>query len=348
MAEWLQAGLGGLAACLLVVALTPWAIRLAPCIGALDVPRDRRRMHTRVMPRTGGIALFVAFAVCTVLVDAPRAQLLALLWGATLLVVLGVLDDVYRLSAPLKLIVQLLVATVVLGNGGGWPHLMLGAVDLTPGVWRLPVGVLWLLLLVNAHNMIDGLDGLAAGISALEAGALAFVFALQGNVPMLTMSLILAGCCVGYLPYNRHPAQVFMGDTGSQFLGLALGVLSLHVDLYACGSLGVLVPLLIFALPLSDLIFAVVRRTLRGQSPFHADRGHWHHRLIDVGMTQRQACRWLYLLCAALGTVSILICREEWYGFAVYATLGALALVVMLEGAVGARVRPSKSEMNRK
>ncbi len=343
MTQWLQAVLGGLAAFLLVIGLTPWTIRLAPRIGAVDVPRDGRRLHTHTMPRTGGIALFVAFVLCMALPRVPRPMLLALLWGATLLVLLGILDDIYRLSAPLKLAVQLLAAAVALGNGGGWSHLMLGAVDLTPGLWRLPVGVVWLLLLINAHNMIDGLDGLAASISAVEAGVMAVIFALQGNGPMLIMALILVGCCLGYLPYNRHPAQVFMGDTGSQFLGLALGVLSLHIDLYVSGALGILVPLLIFALPLSDLIFAVVRRTARGQSPFCADRGHWHHRLIDAGMGQRQVCIWLCLFCAILGAVAILVCREEWYGFAVYATLSTLALVWMLE-LVYKRNKPSRQK----
>lgn len=329
MTQWLPPLLCGLAAYLIAWALTPWAIRLAPYIDAVDIPRDGRRMHTHPIPRTGGIALFVAFLACLSASTAPLSRLLPLLWGATLLVLLGIFDDIYRLPAPLKLIVQILAAAVSLGNGGGWNALALGATVGVPFLLRLPLGILWTVVLINAHNMIDGMDGLAASIAALESVLLSIVLLLQGNVGFATLCLAIGGACAGYLPYNRHPARVFMGDTGSQLLGLILGVLSLHIDLIMAGALGALVPLLVFALPLSDLIFAVLRRLARGQSPFAADRGHWHHRLVDRGWGQRRACRWLSLLSAALGVVAVLLCREEWYPYAVYATLGALALVML-------------------
>ncbi len=333
MYQWLPPLLCGLAAYLMVWTLTPWAIRLAPHIGAVDVPRDGRRMHTHPIPRTGGIALFIAFVVCLSVSTAPLAQLLALLWGATLLVLLGIFDDIYRLPAPLKLTVQLLSAAVVLGNGGGWERLPFGRTVGLPGVARFLLGVVWTVALINAHNMIDGMDGLAASIARIESVGLALVFAAQGNTGFCAMSFAVAGACAGYLPYNRHPARVFMGDTGSQFLGLVLGVLSLHIDLAAAGALGALVPLLLFALPLSDLTFAVVRRLARGQSPFAADRGHWHHRLIDRGWGQRRVCRWMSLLCAALGATGVLLCCEEWYPYAAYATLATASLVLAPDAA---------------
>ena len=338
MMEWLPPLLCGVAAYLIAWALTPWTMRLAPRIGAVDIPRDGRRMHTRPMPRTGGLALFVAFIACLSVLMAPLAQVLALLWGATLLVLLGIFDDVYRLPAPLKLIVQTLAATVALGNGGGWESFPFGAEVSVPGLLRLPLGVVWTVVLINAHNMIDGMDGLAASIAQIESIALALVFAAQGNVGFAALALAMAGACAGYLPYNRHPACVFMGDTGSQFLGLVLGVLSLHIDLSAAGALGMLVPLLLFALPLSDLMFAVVRRLARGQSPFAADRGHWHHRLIDRGWGQRRACRWMSLFCAALGATGVLLCREEWYPYAIYMTLATVALMLVpADAATGRR-----------
>ena len=334
----LVAALMATAALLIARALTPHTIPLAYRIGALDVPGGERRLHSRVTPRVGGLALFVSFLLCGAWLsrlplgrDVPTPELLALLWGATLLVFLGLLDDVFRLRAPLKLTVQLLAAAVALGNGGGWEQVALGEWILSLGALRFPLGVLWITVMINAHNMIDGLDGLAASVSAVEAGTLATVLALGGKMGACCLALIVLGACLGYLPYNRHPARVFMGDTGSQLLGFVLGVLALRVDVGAVGTLGVAVPLLLFALPLSDLIFAAVRRTLRGQSVFQADRGHWHHRLTDAGLGQRQVCAWLSLLGAALGAVAILLCREDWYGFAVYATLGAISLVLLLE-----------------
>lgn len=329
MMLWLVALLGGVAAYLVAYGMLPWAIRLAPHIGAVDVPRDGRRMHNAPTPRTGGIAIFVAFAVATVVSSAPAAQRVALLWGATLLVLLGVFDDIYRLPAPLKLIVQLLSAAVALGHGGGWSSLPLGHTVSLPVALRFLLGVLWTVVLINAHNMIDGLDGLAASIAGIESLGVSIVLLLQGEMGYAALALALGGACAGYLPYNRHPARVFMGDAGSQLLGLVLGVLSLHVDLPSGGALGALVPFLLFSLPLSDLAFAVVRRLAKGQSPFAADRGHWHHRLVDRGWGQRRACRWLSLMCAALGAIGVLLAREEWYPYAAYATLAAVAVVMM-------------------
>lgn len=329
MLPYVVALLGGVAAFLVAWALTPWAIRLAPHIGAVDIPRDGRRMHTHPTPRTGGIAMFVAFATATVVSSAPSPQRIALLWGATLLVLLGIFDDIYRLPALLKLIVQVLSAAIALGNGGGWSILPLGHAVTLPSVVRLLLGVAFTVVLINAHNMIDGMDGLAASIAGIESVGLSLVLLIEGEIGWAALALALGGACAGYLPYNRHPARVFMGDAGSQLLGLVLGVLSLHIDLPSSGALGALVPLLVFALPLSDLAFAVIRRLGRGQSPFVADRGHWHHRLIDRGWGQRRACRWMSLLCAALGSVGVLLCREEWYPYAAYATLGALALVML-------------------
>lgn len=325
-----------LAALLISGALTPWTAALAARVGAMDVPRDGRRLHARPVPRLGGVSLFVACVTCMSIVDLPTTRLRALVWGATLLVLLGVFDDVFRLRAPLKLTVQLLAAAVTLGGGGGWEGAGAGGVLSLTSV-RFLLSVLWLTLLINAHNMIDGMDGLAASIGALEGAALAVALTVQGNAGAATLSCAVAGSCLGYLPYNRHPARVFMGDTGSQFLGLVLGALTLEPELSSEGALGHLVPLLIVALPLSDLAFAVLRRLAKGQNPFAADRGHWHHRLLDAGLDQRQSCRWLTLLGGAIAAVGVLLCREAWYGFAVYATLGALSLVLLLRSRLPAR-----------
>lgn len=331
MLPWLPTLLCALAAYLTCRALTPWVMRLAPHIGAIDVPRDRRRMHTRPIPRTGGLSLFAALLLCAGAVQGGGDRLVALLWGATLVVLLGLLDDVYRLPAPLKLSVQIIAAATALGNGGGWDALPLGATALPLGVWRLPLGALWTVLLINAHNMIDGLDGLAASVSVLEAAGLSVLLMLQGQDVFSMLSLALAGACLGFLHDNRHPASVFMGDTGSQLLGFSLGVLSQMLEPQPLGTLAALVPLLLFALPLSDLGFAVLRRLWRGQSPFAADRGHWHHRLVDGGMSQRQSCTWLTLLCAVSVAAALLVGREETYPYAVYTLLVAVSLVMLLD-----------------
>jgi UDP-GlcNAc:undecaprenyl-phosphate GlcNAc-1-phosphate transferase len=309
-------------------ALTPVAMRLAPIVGAVDVPLDGRRMHTSPVPRMGGVAIFFAFLVPSASLGMAQGVLARWLLGATLLVLLGIFDDVYRLPALSKLIVQLLAAAIAVSGGGGVAFLRLWDVQISLGAWRVPLSVVWLIASINAHNMIDGLDGLSASVSTVEAFVLSVMFALQGNGALSGASLLVCGACLGYLPYNRHPARVFMGDTGSQFLGFMLGLLSLSIDQWMIGSLGVLAPVLVVALPLSDLGFAVVRRVARGQSPFAADRGHWHHRLIDAGLSQRQVCFWMVLLTAQLGGIAILVSREEWYGYAVYAVLWVIVALM--------------------
>ncbi|MBR5615678.1 MAG: undecaprenyl/decaprenyl-phosphate alpha-N-acetylglucosaminyl 1-phosphate transferase [Clostridia bacterium] len=320
-------------------ALTPLTMHLAYLVGAVDVPRDERRMHTSPVPRMGGVAIFFAFLIPSALLGMAQATLSYWLAGATLLVLLGLLDDVFRLPALVKLGFQILASAMAVGGGGGFAFLRLWDISLSPGVWSAPLSVVWLLVCINAHNMIDGLDGLSAGVSTVEAFALSVIFALQGNAALSGAALLVCGACLGYLPYNRHPARVFMGDTGSQFLGFVLGSLALSVDQREIGSLGVLVPLLVLALPLSDLIFAVVRRLLRGQSPFAADRGHWHHRLCDAGLSQRQACFWMVLLSALMGCAATLICRQEWYGYAAFALLWAVAALMCMRLAYGRGAR---------
>ncbi len=307
---------------------TPAAMQIAPRIGAIDVPCDGRRLHKRPIPRTGGLAMFVSFLLGVGWIGGPHEGIVRLLLGATLLLLMGVVDDVYRLSARVKIVFQLLAALITLGGGAGVFSFSMWGVTVDPGVLRLPLSMLWLVALTNAHNMIDGLDGLCAGVSAVEAAVLALLLVLQGDVALAGVSLVLCGAALGFLRYNRHPARIFMGDGGSQLLGFVLGYLSLRLDQPHAGDLGALVPILLFGVPLSDLIFAVVRRLLRGQSPFTADRGHWHHRLFDAGCSQRWTCRILTLVCILLGGAALGVSRAAWYGYAVYALLWIVVVMM--------------------
>jgi UDP-GlcNAc:undecaprenyl-phosphate GlcNAc-1-phosphate transferase len=323
----MQAVLAMLAAFGISAVLVPHTMRLAPLIGAVDVPRDGRRLHKRPLPRTGGIAIFLAFVIGTALVAPPHEETVRLFLGATLLLLLGIWDDVYRLSAGVKLIVQILAALLVLGGAEEWTLFGYGG---GAEALRLVVSVLWLVALINAHNMIDGLDGLCAGVGAVEAAVLALLLAGQGGGVWAGTSLVLGGAALGFWLYNRHPARIFMGDAGSQVVGMILGYLALRLDGAQMGTLGTLVPLLLFGVPLSDLVFAVLRRLLRGQSPFAADRGHWHHRLFDAGYSQTWTCRILLFVSILLGASALGVSREAWYGYAVYSLLWIVFLVSLV------------------
>lgn len=264
-------GVGG--SLLMSAVLLPGSMAIAPYIGAVDVPRDQRRMHTHPIPRCGGMALFVAVWSVVALIGVRDAQTLPLLIATAILMLLGLFDDVFGIAALPKLAVQLIACAFALH---GW-------IDVSLYVPAL----LWLTAVTNAHNMIDGCDGVCASVVAAQNVGAAIILWHFGDRAAALLALACLGCCLGYLPYNVHPARVFMGDEGALFLGLLAGWLSLRVY-DVSGSL--LAALLLCALPTGDLVFAVARRLLHGQNPLRADRAHLHHRLRDRGLSQRMIC----------------------------------------------------------
>jgi len=313
-----------LCAALLAFALTPIVRVLAIKIRAIDVPTDGRRMHHKPIPRIGGLAIFLAFLVATVSFYKPDRDLITILVGGGTLVILGILDDVYRLNAFLKLAVQVIVALFAVSQGVSIDFINFGGVYIPFGIWSIPITVVWIVGLTNAVNFIDGLDGLACGVSAISSASLFFVMLLSGgSVAHCTITAILVGSCIGFLPFNMNPAKIFMGDTGALFLGYTLSILSVVGVFKTDMILAFFIPLSIFGLPLADTAFAVIRRLLHGKSPFAPDRGHLHHRLIDMGFGQKQSVRLLYAICALLGLSSIMLTNNAWFG-------GVLVLVIAL------------------
>jgi UDP-GlcNAc:undecaprenyl-phosphate GlcNAc-1-phosphate transferase len=281
--------LGGAA---LTAVLLPFTHLLAPAIGAMDYPVGARRMHRRPIPRCGGLAMLVAFWGVLLVVGCVGEELLPLLIGSVALVLIGLPDDVFGVPALLKLVVQLL-ASVLVVLGLGWD---------TPA---LVAAVVWLVLLINAHNMIDGIDGLAATTVAIESGALALL--LRDDPKAVAVALALLGICLGYLPYNRHPAHLFMGDEGALLLGLLVGWLTLRLPDAGQGTAQSWRAIVICLLPLLDLTLSVGRRLLQGKNPLCADRGHLHHMLADHGCPVRVVCRWLCIPCAIAALLAVML-----------------------------------------
>jgi UDP-GlcNAc:undecaprenyl-phosphate GlcNAc-1-phosphate transferase len=195
-----------------------------------------------------------------------------------------------------------------------------------------PLTVFVILLIVNAMNLIDGLDGLACGVSAISSLSLLIVVLLHGDLVSTVLCAIMLGACLGFLPFNSNPARIFMGDTGALFLGYSFAVLSVQGVFKLHAVLSFLVPLMIFALPLFDMIFAIVRRLCAGKSPFAADRGHIHHRLIDMGFTQKQSVAIAYVLTGILGLAAVLLTVSG--AMKAMIMLGAILVV----GAIGIRI----------
>ena len=235
----------------------------------------------------------------------PSRSLVTVWIGGAVLVLLGVLDDIFRLPAWPKFIVQLLVAGFAVWNGTIIDHINLGGEYVHLGVVSVPLTILWIAGLTNAINFIDGLDGLSCGISAISSLSLFCVILLTGDLTSALITLVLAAACLGFLPFNTNPARIFMGDTGALFLGYTMAVLSVQGVFKLHAVLAFLVPVAIFALPLCDTLFAIIRRLAAGKSPFAADRGHLHHRLVDLGFTQKESVKILYAICAILGLIAV-------------------------------------------
>ena len=301
-------------------AATPLVRRLAFRIGAVDVPRDSRRMHKRPTPRVGGLAIVFGFLVATVCFAVPYCDKQALtgtLIGAMIIVVLGVIDDCKALPALPKFFVQIIAALIVVYVGG-----IKISVFTNPNIfsenpyWVLPqwfsvtITVLWIVFITNAVNFIDGLDGLAAGVSAIMSISLVFISIRSNEISIAILGIALMGACFGFLPFNFNPAKIFMGDTGSTFLGFMLATLSIQGMFKSYAVISFAVPLLILGLPLFDASFAMIRRMAKGESPMHADRGHLHHRLIDMGFSQKQTVFILYAISGVLGISAVLLAES--------------------------------------
>jgi len=318
-------------------AATPLVKSLAYKVGAIDVPKDSRRMHKVPIPRLGGLAIFLGFIFSVLLfVDIDRS-LRGILMGSVMIVILGVLDDILALKALPKFIVQILAAGVAVYYGNviqyiSNPILTSAAPYLNLGKLAVPVTIIWIVAITNAVNFIDGLDGLAVGVSAIEAATLLVTAILvsEGNVAIIMAALL--GACLGFIPYNMNPAKIFMGDTGSTFLGFVLATVSIQglFKMYAIISFAV--PFLILGLPIFDICFAILRRLAHGQNPMKADRGHVHHRLIDMGFNQKQAVAISYMITAILGLSAVVLTSSG--------AIKAMILIgaILIVGALGMRV----------
>ncbi len=297
---------------LIALILTPVVRNLAVKMGAVDVPKDGRRMHTRPIPRMGGLAIFFGFLLSTLIFVPLNEQCRGMLLGAVIIVVLGIFDDIYALSAKLKLVVQIIAALVSALEGNLITDLSNPNIFSSDLYWHLgwlaiPVSVLWIVAMTNAVNLIDGLDGLACGVTSISSLTLLVIALLVGEPSVALLVAALAGGCLGFLPYNMNPAKIFMGDTGSTFLGYVLAVISIQGLFKMYTLISFVVPFLLFGLPIFDTCFAFIRRIAHGQSPMHADRSHVHHRLIDMGFSQKQAVAVLYVITAILGLSAVVL-----------------------------------------
>ncbi len=284
---------------------TPFVKKLAFRIGAVDVPKDNRRMHKKPTARLGGLAIFLGFIISTIVFADITTELCGILIGCAVIVTLGVFDDIYALNAKLKLIVQIIAALfpVLAGVSIDYirvPELISANGYLYLGWLAIPITIIWIVGITNAVNLLDGLDGLACGVSSISALTLLVIAIIVGEGDVAFITSALAGACFGFLPYNFNPAKLFMGDTGALFLGFVLSTVSVQGLFKGYAIISIAAPLLILGLPIFDTLSAILRRMRNHQPIMSPDRGHLHHRLVDSGFSQKQAVLIIYLLCTVL------------------------------------------------
>ncbi len=340
----------------LVAVFTPFAIRLAFRVGAVSTPGGRH-VHQRQIPRLGGLAIAAAFLVSLAVLAALRqhvADLLAsqatllvgLLGGGVVMCAVGVIDDTRGLRAVHKLGVQ--IAAAVLAYHCGFRiegvHLPLIG-DVLMGYLSLPVTMLWIVGVVNAVNLIDGLDGLAAGVVLFASSVNLFV-AFRGGSPLVALvSGATAGASIGFLFFNFNPARIFMGDSGSYFFGFILALTGLQAH-KASTAVSLLVPMVALGVPIVDTLFAMVRRILERRSVFSPDRGHIHHRLLDMGITHRRAVLIIYgfsVVCTVIA-IGMWMERSMEIAGAVAAAVIVIGGLVRFGGTVGTSLNASRQE----
>ena len=333
-------------ASLIALSVTPVSMKLASKWGAIAIPGGRH-VHSRPIPRLGGLAMYAAFWL-TVLVmniwDEPKL-LWGLFCGSTIILLVGIWDDTKGMRPLVKLLWQIAAAVVLIFFGFSMASITLPLIGPIPFGGLLALSTMgfilmlfWVVGLVNTVNISDGLDGLAAGICLMVA-LLLFWFAnrsiYQGSATVVDAHLIahltiaLAGAILGFLFYNFPPAHVFMGDSGSMFLGYIIGGISIIGMLKTATILGLVFPLLILGMPVTDLTFAIIRRKLRGQSIAMADRGHLHHRLLDAGLSHRHAVLTMYGISACFGMAAVLGAEGQWI-WALVVLVFDFAVIIMI------------------
>jgi len=314
--------------------VTPFAQRLAFLIGAVDKP-DPRKIHRAPTARTGGVAVFLGFCapwavlylldnqVVRIFQQQERTFFTLIACGLAMFA-LGFADDILNFNPRTKLIVQIGVATVMYYGGFRISEVSNPFTSAIPLGWlSLPVTILWIVGITNATNLLDGMDGLVAGVAAVMALSLAMINILGGNVLVALLTFSLAGAALGFLPYNFTPARIFLGDSGSLFLGVIMAGISTLSFFKAATATLVLIPLLLFALPLFDTTQVVIGRLRRGKHPFSPDKNHVHHRLMRLGLNQRQAALFLYTVTLFLGVSSIILSwRATPAAFIILAVIG--------------------------
>lgn len=295
-------------ALVITLLLVPPIKQLAFVVGVTDKPCERK-IHSGHVPRLGGLAIFISFFTSTFIYFNYFPQFRGIFIGMFVIVIVGIIDDAYGLDAKMKFLGQIvagLAAITLSGVNIQFLGSVLGSAY-SLGWLSYPLTLFWIVGITNAINLSDGLDGLASGISLIAFLCFGFLAFQRGDTALFTLCLIMVGCILGFLKYNTHPAEIFMGDTGSLFLGFSLGTLSLMGNFKTLTFVTLITPALVLLVPILDTLWAIIRRVRQGRSPFSPDKSHFHHRLLAQGMNQAQSVSVIYYISTILSVVAVVL-----------------------------------------
>jgi UDP-GlcNAc:undecaprenyl-phosphate/decaprenyl-phosphate GlcNAc-1-phosphate transferase len=328
------------------ILITPIVKKLAFKIGATDKP-NQRKVHQKIMPRLGGLAIYISFVV-GVLITQPQSTnpntLIAVMIGSAIVIITGILDDMFELSAKIKFLAQIIAAAVVIFYGGvqvEFINLPFSEIQLEFGFLSIPITFLWIVGITNAINLIDGLDGLAAGVSSIALITISVMAILIPNPFVVVMGAILLASTLGFLIFNFYPAKIFMGDTGALFLGYMIAVLSL-LGFKNVTMISLIIPVIILGVPISDTFFAILRRIVNKKPLSAPDKSHLHHCLLGLGFTHRQTVLIIYAMAAFFGLAAVIFSQAKMVGSIILILTLLIVIEVLAEkiGLVGKNYRP--------
>lgn len=287
---------------------TPIIRRFAIKFEAVDQP-GRRRINRWPVPNLGGIAIYLGFTAAVLLSSPPATDRTGILLGGSLIMLIGVIDDIYELRPVIKFLGQILAATVLVFSGISIEFISNPFAEsmIYLGVFAIPVTIIWIVGVTNTVNLIDGLDGLAAGVSIIAAITLFIVSLQEGQLITAILTAALAGSLLGFLKFNFHPARIFMGDGGAMMIGYILASVSIIGALKSAAAMTLFVPVLALGIPIFDTTFAIIRRIYYKKPISRADHGHLHHRLLALGWNHRQSVLIVYIMSIVLGSIAIVI-----------------------------------------
>ncbi len=360
---WGDIAIAFLLALIMSFMTTPYTIKIAKKIGAVDVPKDDRRMHKNAMPKFGGPAVIFGFLVSVIYLiivmnientinlfgeDEYGRKLLGMFLGIIVIAITCIFDDIKPIKPIFKLTGQLLAAAIAVYFGIVITDVILPfeTTETVQNIFNILLTIGWIVGITNAINLSDGLDGLSSGISAISSISLLIIFVLNGS-PIIAIILItaLSGAILGFLPFNFSPAKTFIGDTGSNFIGYAIALISILGIAKTYTAAVIVLPLIVLGLPILDTVWAIIRRLIKGKSlkaVFQADRGHVHHRVVAKGFTQKQTVVILYVISATFGFFAVI-----WLDSGIWKALSFL-LMALIAFAIGYRSFRNEKQDNQR